>query len=196
MAGAKQRRTPDPGWQGQRLVEACLAAREGAWDAIVDKYKNLVYSIVLEYGVAPDEAADVFQSVWLDAYTGLAKLRKKGSVKSWLISLTLHKCYHWKQGHRRRVAHEPDRPDVDELAKELETPPDFVEKLEQDQLVRQAVNELPSRCREMIDRLFFRFPPMPYKELAQHLGLATGSIGFIRGRCLQKLRKILEKKGL
>jgi DNA-directed RNA polymerase specialized sigma24 family protein len=43
--------------------------------------------------------------------------------------------------------------------------------------------------------LFFEEPPRPYQEVAESLGLATGSIGFIRGRCLEKLRTFLKKRG-
>jgi DNA-directed RNA polymerase specialized sigma24 family protein len=40
--------------------------------------------------------------------------------------------------------------------------------------------------------LFFTSPPMPYEEVAQHLGVAKGSIGFIRMRCIEQVRKRLE----
>jgi len=43
--------------------------------------------------------------------------------------------------------------------------------------------------------LFFETPPRPYEEIAKELGIATGSIGFIRGRCLEKLKQQLENKG-
>ena len=38
-------------------------------------------------------------------------------------------------------------------------------------------------------------PPVPYNEVARRLNLATGSIGFIRGRCLKRLKKLLQEKG-
>ena len=192
LAGA----APDRGWSDRRLVSACLRGQDAAWGALVEKFKNLVFSIGLDYGLPHDEASDVFQSVWLDAYNGLPKLRKKSSVKSWLISLTLNKCYHWKRGHARRAAREPAHYDAEELAKETGVAPAFVEELERDQLVREAVFELPERCRELVTLLFFTDPPTPYKEAAERLGLATGSIGFIRGRCLDRLRRILLRKGL
>jgi hypothetical protein len=47
----------------------------------------------------------------------------------------------------------------------------------------------------MIELLFFEQPPTPYHEVARRLKLATGSIGFIRGRCLQGLKKILAESG-
>ena len=55
--------------------------------------------------------------------------------------------------------------------------------------------QLSPRCREMVRLLFYENPPLPYAEVAQRMGLATGSIGFIRGRCLKKLQQLLEKRG-
>jgi RNA polymerase sigma factor (sigma-70 family) len=196
MASVVASGKPSPSWSDDHLVSACLRGEDQAWEALVDKFKNLVYSIALDYGVPVDEAADLFQSVWLDAYNGLPKLRKKSSVKSWLISLTLRKCYHWQENHRRRESREPGHLDADKLAREVEVMPVFVEELERNQLIREAIFELPERCQEMIRLLFFSTPPVPYREVAERLGLATGSIGFIRGRCLQRLRRILVKKGL
>lgn len=61
--------------------------------------------------------------------------------------------------------------------------------------MRAAVTALPERCRQLVEQLFFTTPP-PYAEVAKRLGLATGSIGFIRGRCLKKLEAGLKKEGL
>ncbi len=187
---------PDPGWPDKRLVESCLKGREDAWGALVDKYKNLVYHIVLKYRADPEEAADLFQSIWLDAYNDLHKLRKKEAFKPWLISLTTHKCYHWKKKQQRREFHESTEVAPEGLEEMSRVEPAFAEELERDQLVREAIFHLPPRCQEMIHLLFFASPPLPYKEVAARLGLATGSIGFIRGRCLQKLQKALESQGL
>jgi DNA-directed RNA polymerase specialized sigma24 family protein len=62
-------------------------------------------------------------------------------------------------------------------------------------MVRDAISQLNPRCEQMVQMLFFENPPRPYQEVAAELDIATGSIGFIRGRCLQKLKKYLEKMG-
>jgi len=46
-----------------------------------------------------------------------------------------------------------------------------------------------------VQMLFFEATARPYQEIAKELGIATGSIGFIRGRCLKKLRQALERGG-
>jgi DNA-directed RNA polymerase specialized sigma24 family protein len=68
-------------------------------------------------------------------------------------------------------------------------------RLRQEEIVRAGVDQLPARAATMLRLLFFEQPPLPYQEIARRLGLATGSIGFIRGRALMKLRKILEQSG-
>src|SRR2546426_1136334 len=71
----------------------------------------------------------------------------------------------------------------------------YVHQIECEQMLRNALAELSPRCRELIRMLFFETPARPYREAARTLGIATGSVGFIRGRCLERLRKHLEKAG-
>lgn len=180
-------------WSDEKLVKACLAGNEEAWGHLVDRFKNLVYAIILKYRAGPEEAADLFQAVWLDVYNDLPKLRKTNSFKSWLLSLTAHKCFHWKKQLKRRHLHETDLGedgDIEYLAAEN---PRFAEDLIRQQLVRDAIRRLNERCRKLIEILFFSDSPPPYKQVAETLGVAVGSIGFIRGKCLQRAQKALEE---
>jgi len=176
-----------------RLVEECLRGSQQAWHRLVDRYKNLVYAIALRYGAPPEDAADIFQAVWLDLFHELPHLREAEALQAWLMKCTAHKCYHWKR-HQVPAAPGWDEAGVDGASHEALVPEALVE-LEQEQLVRESVGKLPGRCRKMIELLFFEHPPLPYTEIASRLRLARGSIGFIRGRCLKKLKQILEEKG-
>jgi RNA polymerase sigma factor (sigma-70 family) len=185
---------PGSDWTNARLVEECLRGSEQAWRVLVDRYKNLIYSIALRYGAPHQEAADIFQRVCLDLFHELPRLRDAEALQGWLIRVTTNKCYHWK----RQLSSRESGWDEDDMAArpaDATMPPDMLAALEQEQQVRDAIAQLPSRCREMIELLFFESPPVPYAEVAQRLHLATGSIGFIRGRCLERLKKILEAKG-
>ncbi len=189
--------SPGSDWSNARLVEECLRGNEQAWNVLVDRYKNLIYSIPLRYGAPQQDAADIFQGVCLDLFNELPRLRDAEALQSWLIRVTTHRFYHWKRQQSSRESGW----DEDELeAREAQKVggvllPDALADLEREQLVRDAIAQLPPRCREMIELLFFESPPLPYSDVAQRLGLAKGSIGFIRGRCLQRLKKTLEGKG-
>ncbi len=185
-------------WSDTRLVRECLAGNEHAWAALIHKYKRLIYSIPTKYGASPDDAADIFQSVCLELFSELANLRKAESIKSWLISVAAHQAYHWKKrqrmGDTELDSMEPDLAAAQIPATEV-LAPEMLEQIQQEQIVRESLKKLPARCEEMIRLLFYSSPPLPYADVAQRLGLATGSIGFIRGRCLKRLQKILAEMG-
>lgn len=186
---------PQPGWSDDRLVQECLGGNEDGWSALVEKYKNLIYSIPIRYGADPEDAADIFQSVCVELFSELPRLRKAAALRAWLITITAHQAFHWKRKHRVQADRERAETEPPDVASGGLVPPDMMEALERDQMVRDATARLSPRCREMIRLLFYVEPPLPYREVAQRLGLATGSIGFIRGRCLQKLLKNLQELG-
>ncbi len=184
---------PDRTWSDARLIRYCLNGDERAWSALIEKYKNLIYSIPLRYGASPEDAADIFQSVCVELLSELPRLRKRASFRSWLITVTAHQAFQWKRKTRRRA--EDELTPADEERLETDPSPDVVEQLQREQVMREAIAELPPRCREMITLLFFREPQLPYRDVAKQLGLAVGSIGFIRGRCLKRLQRMLEDRG-
>jgi RNA polymerase sigma factor (sigma-70 family) len=184
--------TRDTTAEDERLVQACLSGDEKAWNTLIDKYKRLIYSVPVKYGFSPDDAGDIFQNVCIDLFTNLSKLRKIESLRSWLITVATHKCFHSKKHQKGEV--ELDAMEQ-ELAEEIAATPMVLQEVQEEQAVRDAILRLTPRCAELVRLLFYEQPPVPYNEVAQKLGLATGSIGFIRGRCLNRLQKILAELG-
>jgi RNA polymerase sigma factor (sigma-70 family) len=185
---------PAAEWSNTRLVAGCLAGDERAWHLLLDRYKNLIYSIPLRYGVPHQDAADIFQAVCLDLFNELERVRDAEALQGWLIRVTSNKCYHWKRRQNSQEA-DYDEGQIEALPGVEQIPAELIVELEREQMVREAMGQLPPRCQQMIDLLFFQNPPMPYNEVAQRLRLAKGSIGFIRGRCLKRLKKILQTRG-
>lgn len=173
----------------EQLIRECLQANQEAWIALIRRYRQLVYSIIRSYHLPDSDAADIFQSVCLDLFNSLSKLREAKALAAWLITVTNRKCLRWRQAAGRgdnEAAVDPESlPDANAPAR--------FAVIERQQLLRQAMNELSSRCRQMIELLFLQDPPIPYADVASRLGLAVGSIGFIRKRCLTKLKTALEK---
>ena len=180
-------------WPDARLVSECLGGSEEAWRALILKYKNLIFSIPVKYGFSTDDSTDIFQAVCLDLLSELPKLRKVKALPKWIMQITAHKCFHRKQQQQRTEVMDP-------AAKEFQksTPSraqEALQEAEDEQSLRQAMAELPPRCRELVHMLFYDEPVRPYQEIAATLGIAVGSIGFIRQRCLERLRKRLLETG-
>lgn len=173
-------------------MKDCLNGNQDAWVALLDKYKSLIYSIPLKYGIPRDDANDIFQQTCVQLLRRLGQLRDSKSVAAWLIKVTTHLSFSWLSRESRM-----ESVDIDlDFGRGPEMPEELLRKLEEEQLLRDAMARLDTRCRELLRLLFFETPTVPYAVVAKEFGLASGSIGFTRLRCLQQLRRLLEEGGL
>src|SRR5271163_2125300 len=181
----------------ERLIAGCLKGDQESWSALIDKYKNLIYSIPVKLGMHQD-AGDIFQSVCVDLLTELPRLREHRALPKWLMQTCYHKCLHHQRAAERLVELSPEGTDSDSALPATsadDLPEHMLVQLEQEQILRDCIAELPEKCERMVRLLFFEIPPRPYEDIAEARGMATGSIGAIRGRCLAYLKKYLEKRG-
>lgn len=189
---ARMQRTAEASATDEQLIHRCLDGDQQAWAALIDRYKNLIYSIPIKLGMHQD-AGDIFQAVCVSWLANLSQLRKERALPKWLIQTCYHECL-----RHQRISGRTLELDATEMQPPVDHRPlaeNIVIESEEEQTLRSAVAEMPERCAQLIHMLFFETPTRPYTEIAQELGLATGSVGFLRGRCLSRLRKYLEKKG-
>jgi RNA polymerase sigma factor (sigma-70 family) len=183
------------GWPEEKLVKECIRGDQEAWAVLIDRYKSLIYSIPLKYGLSREDASDIFQQVCVQVLNSLPELREPKSLTTWLIRLTSHTCLRWSKNKPQFTSLEAE-PLTADLSTWGNPPEALTGELGQEQKLREALNRVAPRCRELIRMLFFEEPAVPYEEVARKLGLAKGSIGFVRMRCLKRLRKILQENSL
>src|SRR5580692_735468 len=180
-------------WPDARLVSECIGGSEEAWRALIFKYKNLIFSIPVKYGFSTDDATDIFQAVCLDLLSQLPQLREVQALPKWIMQITAHKCFHRKQQQQRTEVLDPSAQEFQKSTPSRAQ--EILQEAEDEHILRQAMAALPPRCRELVHMLFYDEPVRPYQEIAATLGIAVGSIGFIRQRCLGRLRKRLLETG-
>ena len=181
------------------LVAACLAGDSSAWETLVARYQRLVYSIPMKARLSADDASDIFQSVWLKLYEKLASLRDHEKLSSWLITTTTREVWRVAARNRRDSAPTSNNDDdpTDALEQIAATAPladAERETLEQQQLVREALDSLPDRCRNLLTMLFYEKDELSYAEIARRMGMPVPSVGPTRARCLEKMKKLLQGK--
>jgi RNA polymerase sigma factor (sigma-70 family) len=182
-----------PAWDDTRLVRACLRGNEQAWSLLIDKYKALIYSIPVKYGLPPHDAADVFQATCTELLVRLPELREPRALPKWLMQVAHHECYRWKQQQKRVVSRDSEtdlpEPETPSIAESV------IQQTQEEQMLREAMTALSPQCRKLVELLFFETPSRPYAEVAKELGLAVGSIGFTRQKCIERLHRQLDKLG-
>lgn len=175
------------------LIRQCRAGNEVAWAALIEKYQRLVYSLPAKFHLPPEDAADVFQSVWADLHRDLPRLEQANAVRGWLMTAATRRCLLQKKRRQKMQMFSGVEAEIPDPALDIAT---LQCEALREQQVREAIAALPERCRKIVEWLFFQQPPKPYSEVAGRLGLAEGSIGFIRGRCLNRLKILLREKGV
>ncbi len=178
------------GRQRRDLVAGCLLGDQNAWETLVRTHAGLVYTVIRRCGFGGDEAADLFQDVWLAAWEGLATIRDEGALAGWLATVAARRA---KRQLLQR-AHEPTSPDA-EIPERLDpdpSPEDVVVKREGGVAVRAAVAALSERDRQIVHYFFYDATTPSYTEIAARLGVSPDTIGSLRTRCLRRLRQALE----
>lgn len=183
----------EDGW----LVAACLSGDYAAWEALINRYQRLIYSIPLKARLSQDDAADIFQSVCLKFYEKLSTIRDREKISSWLITTASRECWRLSARNRReRPAAGSTDEDGEDLLKEIPASgplhDEQREMIETQHQVRQSVDALPERCRDLITMLFYQKDELTYVDIARRLKMPVPSIGPTRARCLEKLKKLLE----
>ena len=170
------------------LVTRAQNGDQQAWDALVERYAPLVWSICRRYQLGDADAKDVSQNVWLRLVDQLGSLRDPAAIPGWLATTTQHEC--------ARAVRAANNPRLAALAPEIEDIPGAATGMaEQEVLIaerhaalREAFAALPPSGQQLI-ALLLEDPPAPYAQISARLGIPVSSIGPTRRRCLDKLRR-------
>ena len=176
----------DPG-----VTDLVSRARNGdktAWDALVERYAPLVWSICSRHHLDGAEADDAGRSVWLQLLDHLDTICDPAALAGWLAATTRREC-----GRAERAAQAPGAAGP---ARYAQTIPDEqagtgeheLLAAERNSALREAFLHLPLSCRRLITMLI-EDPPPPYTQISAKLGIPVASIGPTRSRCLDELRR-------
>lgn len=170
-----------------QLVSACLVGDSDAWDTLIGRYSALIYTIPRRFGFQPMLADEMFQQTCLTLLEKLDTLQQIDRLSAWIVTVTRRHCIH----HLRRQKEEQSFDEL-EVADDALSVEQLVAQWEQRQAVIAALGTLDERCEKLLTLLFLHEPRSAYDDIAAQLGLAVGSIGATRRRCLERLRERLE----
>ncbi|MFJ9868007.1 RNA polymerase sigma factor [Streptomyces sp. NPDC101165] len=181
------------------LVGSAVDGDAAAWKALVEGMSPLVWSVVRAHRLSDADGHEVYQTTWFRFAQHLGRIREPDKAGSWLASTARHECLKVLKGLTRLTL--TDDPQVLDRASEERTPEqtliDAEEEADQAERIRRLWQEfeaLGERCRQLL-RVLIASPPPSYLEVSAALGIAVGSIGPLRQRCLRRLRARLDARG-
>ena len=181
------------------LVKSAASGDKAAWTALVERFSGLVWSIARAHRLSFADAEEVFQTTWLKLTENMLRLKEPERVGAWLAATARNESLKLiRLGTRTTIT---DDPYLLDRGSDGESPEDALleseeaaARLRRARQLWSAFHRLPGRCQQLL-RLLIASPPPSYADIAVMLGMAIGSIGPTRARCLQQLRSVLSEPG-
>jgi RNA polymerase sigma factor (sigma-70 family) len=174
--------------QAPAAPPADMAALVRAVDELIPQLTPVLWHVARAAGLGPEDAKDVVQTVWMNLFSHLDTIRAPGTLTAWLITATRREAWRIAAAGRRTL------PADDEWLRGIADPGESLEERavlsEEQHALWAALRTLSPVCQELL-RIVAFVPRPDYNVVAERLGMAKGSVGPTRGRCLDKLRRAL-----
>ena len=171
------------------LIERCRTGiDDAAFGELVDRYKDLVYGMVLRLAPDRSQADDLAQDVFLKVHRGLPYFRGEARLSTWIYRIVMNVCAQARSRPHREVSLErgPDRTPLDPGAADAA----FADLELRDRL-EKAIAQLPEHYRFLIAAHHLR--GVQYEALAEALDIPLGTVKTHLHRAKRQLRELLSK---
>lgn len=172
------------------LVRRAAKRERTAWDALVDRYVALVWAQARAYGLSENDCLDVVQTTWLRLLEHIDRITDPSRVGGWLATTARRESLQIL-AKERRLLPVADFDAFDAADRCVGGPDERLLAEERAMEIRHAVQALPPRWQALVS-LLVSDPPKTYQEIGRDLSLPVGSIGPTRGRCMRRLRDLVE----
>ena len=170
----------------RELVERCRQDDEGAFQELVDRYKNLVFAMIARTVQDRSQVEDLAQDVFLRVHRGLPYFRGEAHLSTWIYRIVANVC-------SQARARAPSPTSLDDERSAPFTPsgadPQFADIELRDRL-EKAIKRLPDQQRLLIAAHYLK--GVQYEDLADALGLPLGTVKTHLYRAKRQLRRLLE----
>lgn len=176
------------------LLARADAGDQVAWNSIVDRYTNLLWSVGRAHRLDTADAGDVVQTTWLRLVENLGKIQDPERLPGWLVTTARRECLRILRRSGREIVGGADDAAleiIDELAPALDA---RLLTEERDAALWTCFERLSARCQHLLRVLMAADPPA-YAEVSEALGMPIGSIGPTRMRCVDRLRQLVHEAG-
>ena len=158
-------------------------------ESLMRTYGNDVLRTAYLYVKDIHLAEDIFQEVFLKVNSRYDSFRGRSSLKTWLLQITINTCKDYlKSAWNKKV----ETTDEFKTQQVVEEGYEKIEKKEDNQVVKNAVMELPDKYKEVVLCVYYQ--EMSIEEAAKVLHIASGTVKSRLNRARQKIKNSLERE--
>jgi RNA polymerase sigma-70 factor, ECF subfamily len=181
----------------QSLVRLVCAGDRRAYDELIRSHQDHVMRYAYALTGNADDAVDLAQEVFIQAYQGLSQLRKPITFTAWFNQVMIRVCNHGLRRLRRhpipisQLQDTEGKNPLEEMPEASEAAPEVILcRREREQRVLEALRRLPTHSRSLL--ILFHVNSVSYEDLAIAYHLPLGTIKSQLSRARVAFRKHYE----
>jgi RNA polymerase sigma-70 factor (ECF subfamily) len=167
------------------LVERCRAGDVDAFAALYREQSPRLFALTRRMGGSTEEAEDLLQEIFLQAYRKLDSFKGDASIGTWLYRLAINLCLDYVRGRRAKMDKMTDTLDSEAAHEPVARRDTPIARLDLD----RAIGRLPDGCREAF--VLHDVEGFDHKEVGRLLGIAEGTSKSQVFKARMKLRAML-----
>jgi RNA polymerase sigma-70 factor, ECF subfamily len=175
--------------QEHELVERCRRGDEGAFQELVNRYKDLVFALIARSTADLSRAEDLAQEVFFRVHKGLPYFRGEAKLSTWIYRIVVNVCQLEQQRQTPVESLDDERTDA---RKATSTPDRQFSDLEVRDRLEKAIARLPANYRLLIAAHYLE--GVQYEDLADAMNLPLGTVKTQLHRAKRQLRRLLENE--
>lgn len=186
------------------IIEKVIGGDNNAFEALVLANQNNVYNLALKMMRNPEDALDISQEAFIKAYRNLKAFRFDARFSVWLYRLTYNLCIDAirksktdRTSMAQTLSLDVENDEGENRAIEIpdmrNQPEEIAQQNETRRMITESIDELPKNHREIL--VMREITGMNYEEIAETLGIESGTVKSRLSRARLKLAKILINKG-
>lgn len=172
-----------------RLVERIQAGDREAFTLITQKYQKKVFMLAYSFFRNREDALDIVQETFLRLYNKVQLYKQENDFQNWLLQIAKNLCIDAYRKNRNHSQQNRQDRNMDDMKLALPDPDGFMRISEIRQIVSRCLDQLSDRQRSVF--VMKHFNQMDYREIAQVLDVALGTVKSLHFKAVQRMRTLM-----
>ena len=165
-----------------------------AFNELVNRHHSKIYGLAYRMLGNPDDAADATQETFLEAYKSVKTFQFQSQFGTWLYRIGINTCQQYirkSQSNERKLTAYTQEAEIHGPASEYDSPERVAIQTEQNEVVQDAIGQLPPKQREVVTLYYMQH--LKYREIAEILKCSEGTVASRLNQALKNLKRKLSK---
>lgn len=176
----------------EEFIELLKNRNQHAFKQLVEEYQQMVFSTCMGIVHSVNDADDLAQEVFIEAFNSIENFREDAKISTWLYRIAINKSLNFVRDNKRNRFLQSigmlNVPDIPDEPNHFDLPYESLLEQQRSKMIQKAIDSLPKNQRTAF--VLSKYDDLSYKEIADVMEISISSVESL----LFRARKSLQKK--